>query len=71
MILICSFGTYHIRGVLGETLDAEATCSNGYAFDREAWAPGGDAVVIGVDGALSGPQALQTLGGRGKTLTVR
>src|ERR1700749_4967719 len=55
------FKAYHIRGVIGKTLDADAARSIGRAFGSEVRAQGGDAVVVARDGRLSGPELVQAL----------
>lgn len=50
------FKAYDIRGVLGNTLDADTARAIGRAFGSEVRAAGGDAVVIARDGRLSGPE---------------
>lgn len=56
MISQSIFKAYDIRGVIGKTLDADVARQIGRAFGSEVRAQGGDAVVIGRDGRLSGPQ---------------
>lgn len=55
MISNSIFKAYDIRGVIGKTLDADVARSIGRAFGSEVREQGGDAVVIGRDGRLSGP----------------
>ena len=50
------FKAYDIRGVIGVTLDAGVARQIGQAFGRAALARGEQAVVIGRDGRLSGPE---------------
>src|SRR4051812_8389657 len=49
------FKTYDIRGIFGQTLDADSTRKIGRAFGSAVRVAGGDAVAIGRDGRLSGP----------------
>ncbi|SDV47809.1 phosphomannomutase/phosphoglucomutase [Chitinasiproducens palmae] len=56
MISNSIFKAYDIRGVVGKTLDADVARSIGRAFGSEVREQGGDAVVIGRDGRLSGPE---------------
>jgi phosphomannomutase/phosphoglucomutase len=56
MISQSIFKAYDIRGVIGKTLDADVARQIGRAFGSEVRAQGGDAVVVGRDGRLSGPQ---------------
>ncbi|MGI4816270.1 MAG: phosphomannomutase/phosphoglucomutase [Janthinobacterium lividum] len=55
------FKAYDIRGVIGQTLDAEVARMIGRAFGSEVRAKGGDAVAIGRDGRLSGPELAAAL----------
>ncbi|MCY0387578.1 phosphomannomutase/phosphoglucomutase [Robbsia sp. Bb-Pol-6] len=50
------FKAYDIRGVIGKTLDADVARQIGKAYGSEVREKGGDAVVIGRDGRLSGPE---------------
>ncbi|AKJ69008.1 phosphoglucomutase [Pandoraea thiooxydans] len=50
------FKAYDIRGVVGQTLDASIARLIGRAFGSAVRRTGGDAVVIGRDGRLSGPE---------------
>ncbi|QDX81251.1 phosphomannomutase/phosphoglucomutase [Denitratisoma sp. DHT3] len=50
------FKAYDVRGIVGETLTAEAVRAIGQALGSEALARGVAAVVIGRDGRLSGPE---------------
>src|ERR1700754_1357040 len=61
MISKSIFKAYDIRGVIGKTLDADAARSVGRSFGSEVRAQGGDAVVVGRDGRLSGPELVQAL----------
>jgi phosphomannomutase/phosphoglucomutase len=56
MISNSIFKAYDIRGIVGKTLDADVAHKIGQAFGSEVRAQGGDAVVIGRDGRLSGPE---------------
>ena len=61
MISNSIFKAYDIRGVIGKTLDADVARQIGKAFGSEVRAKGGDAVVIGRDGRLSGPELAAAL----------
>ncbi|MBB5456393.1 phosphomannomutase/phosphoglucomutase [Paraburkholderia sp. Cpub6] len=61
MISKSIFKAYDIRGVIGQTLDADAARSIGRAFGSEVRAQGGDAVVVARDGRLSGPELIGAL----------
>jgi phosphomannomutase/phosphoglucomutase len=61
MISKSIFKAYDIRGVIGKTLDADVARQIGKAFGSEVRAKGGDAVVIGRDGRLSGPELIAAL----------
>ena len=61
MISQSIFKAYDIRGVIGKTLDADVARQIGRAFGSEVRAQGGDAVVIGRDGRLSGPELSKAL----------
>jgi phosphomannomutase/phosphoglucomutase len=50
------FKAYDIRGVIGSTLDTGVARHIGQAFGRAVLAKGGQTVVIGRDGRLSGPE---------------
>lgn len=50
------FRAYDIRGVVGETLTADAVYQIGRALGSKILSTGGDQVVIGRDGRLSGPE---------------
>jgi len=61
MISQSIFKAYDIRGVVGKTLDADVARLIGRAFGSEIRAQGGDAVVVGRDGRLSGPSLVAAL----------
>jgi phosphomannomutase/phosphoglucomutase len=61
MISQSIFKAYDIRGVIGKTLDADVARQIGRAFGSEVRAQGGDAVVVGRDGRLSGPELSKAL----------
>lgn len=61
MISKSIFKAYDIRGVIGKTLDADVARQIGKAFGSEVRTKGGDAVVIGRDGRLSGPDLIAAL----------
>jgi phosphomannomutase/phosphoglucomutase len=61
MISQSIFKAYDIRGVVGKTLDEEVARLVGRAFGSEVRAQGGDAVVVGRDGRLSGPVLVEAL----------
>ena len=61
MISKSIFKAYDIRGVIGKTLDADVARQIGKAFGSEVREKGGDAVVIGRDGRLSGPDLIAAL----------
>ncbi|MCW5296920.1 phosphomannomutase/phosphoglucomutase [Herbaspirillum lusitanum] len=50
------FKAYDIRGIVGQTLNAEVAKQIGQAFGSAALAKGQTSVVIGRDGRLSGPE---------------
>ena len=50
------FKAYDIRGIVGQTLNAEVARQIGQAFGSAALTKGQTAVVIGRDGRLSGPE---------------
>lgn len=50
------FRAYDIRGVMGKTLDADVARLLGKAIGSEARDRGQDAIVVGRDGRLSGPE---------------
>jgi phosphomannomutase/phosphoglucomutase len=53
---ISIFKAYDIRGIVGKTLDAGIARAIGHAFGLAALGKGQQAVVIGRDGRLSGPE---------------
>jgi len=53
---ISIFKAYDIRGIVGQTLNAEVAKQIGQAFGSAAQAKGQTSVVIGRDGRLSGPE---------------
>jgi phosphomannomutase/phosphoglucomutase len=55
------FKAYDIRGIVGKTLTAEITEAIGHAIGSEAVARKQQAIVIGRDGRLSGPELSQAL----------
>ena len=55
------FKAYDIRGIVGRTLTAEITEAIGHAIGSEAVARKQQAIVIGYDGRLSGPDLSQAL----------
>jgi len=55
------FKAYDIRGIIDETLDSTITYQIGQAVGSEVIANGGDSIVIGRDGRLSGPMLAETL----------
>ena len=55
------FKAYDIRGIVGETLTADGVRQIGHALGSEARARGLDAIVIGRDGRLSGPELATAL----------
>ncbi|MFC3110328.1 phosphomannomutase/phosphoglucomutase [Undibacterium arcticum] len=50
------FKAYDIRGIVGQTLDADIARQIGHAFGSAVRAKGEQTVVIGRDGRLSGPE---------------
>jgi phosphomannomutase/phosphoglucomutase len=56
MISSSIFKAYDIRGIVGQTLNADVARQIGQAFGSAALAKGQTAVVIGRDGRLSGPE---------------
>jgi len=50
------FKAYDIRGIVGKTLTAEAVRAIGHALGSEAVARGQQAIAVGRDGRLSGPE---------------
>src|SRR6185436_2160298 len=55
------FKAYDIRGVVGKTLDAAIAMQIGQAFGTAMRTKGEQAVVIGRDGRLSGPELTSAL----------
>ncbi len=55
------FKAYDIRGIVDETLTTEITFKIGQAVGSEVRANGGDSIVIGRDGRLSGPMLAEAL----------
>ena len=55
------FKAYDIRGIIGQTLNAEVARQIGQAFGSAALAKGQTTVVIGRDGRLSGPELTAAL----------
>ena len=55
------FRAYDIRGVVGDTLTAEAAYWIGRAIGSESLAQGEPSVAVGRDGRLSGPELVQQL----------
>lgn len=55
------FRAYDIRGVVGDTLTAEIVEAIGRAIGSEAFERGQQAIVIGRDGRLSGPELSEAL----------
>lgn len=55
------FKAYDIRGIVGQTLDAQVARQIGQAFGSAALAKGEKTVVIGRDGRLSGPELAAAL----------
>ncbi|RFB67114.1 MULTISPECIES: phosphomannomutase/phosphoglucomutase [unclassified Herbaspirillum] len=55
------FKAYDIRGIVGQTLNADVARQIGQAFGSAALAKGQTAVVIGRDGRLSGPELTAAL----------
>jgi phosphomannomutase len=56
-----SFKAYDIRGVVGQSIDAEFAENLGRAFGSEALMAGEKAVAVGRDGRLSGPTLVAAL----------
>jgi len=56
MISSSIFKAYDIRGIVGQTLNAQVAKQIGQAFGSAALAKGQTSVVIGRDGRLSGPE---------------
>lgn len=61
MISNSIFKAYDIRGVVGKTIDAHVAYQIGQAFGSAVREQGGEAVVIGRDGRLSGPSLASAL----------
>ena len=55
------FKAYDIRGIIDETLTLDITYKIGQAVGSEVIASGGDSIVIGRDGRLSGPAISEAL----------
>ena len=55
------FKAYDIRGIVGKTLTPEVVEAIGHAIGSEAAARGQNAIAIGRDGRLSGPELIATL----------
>ncbi|GAB3625388.1 phosphoglucomutase [Pandoraea terrae] len=55
------FKAYDIRGIVGTTLDANVARQIGLAFGTHVRREGGNAVVVGRDGRLSGPELIGAL----------
>lgn len=55
------FKAYDIRGIIDQTLDADVARQIGRAFGSAVRAKGGQSVVIGRDGRLSGPMLAASL----------
>ncbi|MDR2014475.1 MAG: phosphomannomutase/phosphoglucomutase [Azoarcus sp.] len=55
------FKAYDIRGIVGKTLSTDAVRAIGHALGSEAAARGQQAVAIGRDGRLSGPELADAL----------
>jgi len=55
------FKAYDIRGIVDKTLTADITYQIGQAVGSEVIASGGDSIVIGRDGRLSGPMLAEAL----------
>lgn len=55
------FKAYDIRGIVDDTLTEEITFKIGQAVGSEVIAQGGDSIVIGRDGRLSGPRLTKVL----------
>lgn len=55
------FKAYDIRGIVDKTLTVEVTYQIGQAIGTEVLAHGGDSIVIGRDGRLSGPMLAEAL----------
>ena len=55
------FKAYDIRGIVGDSLTTEITFQIGQAVGSEVIEAGGDSIVIGRDGRLSGPTLAEAL----------
>ena len=55
------FKAYDIRGIVDDTLTEDITYKIGQAVGSEVIASGGDSIVIGRDGRLSGPRLAEAL----------
>ena len=55
------FKAYDIRGIVDDTLTEDITFKIGQAVGSEVIAKGGDSIVIGRDGRLSGPRLAEAL----------
>jgi len=55
------FKAYDIRGIVDKTLTTDITYKIGQAVGSEVIASGGDSIVIGRDGRLSGPMLSRAL----------
>ncbi|MDD4979270.1 MAG: phosphomannomutase/phosphoglucomutase [Gallionella sp.] len=55
------FKAYDIRGIVDQTLTAEAVCAIGQAIGTQTLAAGHKRIVIGRDGRLSGPKLIVAL----------
>jgi len=55
------FKAYDIRGIIDQTLTADITYQIGQAVGSEVIASGGNSIVIGRDGRLSGPMLTEAL----------
>ena len=57
------FKAYDIRGIVGRTLTPEIVNAIGQALGSEARARGAEAVAVGRDGRISGPELCTALAG--------
>ena len=55
------FKAYDIRGIVGQSLNQDITFKIGQAVGSAVRAAGGDSIVIGRDGRLSGPMLASAL----------
>ena len=55
------FKAYDIRGIIDDTLTLDIAHKIGQAVGSEVIASGGDSIVIGRDGRLSGPSISEAL----------